>query len=76
MWRFIETNLPNYYTRDDVLRSDILLRFIENDDVWGEDLKWIEEEFKSDIHLVKKELVRLETRFITESLRSYYGIER
>ena len=73
-WRFIEDYRPNYYHRDDVLYDDILLRFVEDDEVCEEDLQWIEEEFNSDKRLIKEELVRLETRFMSESLHAYYGI--
>lgn len=41
-WDFIEQNLPNYYSRDDVLESDILGRYINNEDVLESDTKWIQ----------------------------------
>lgn len=74
MWRFIEEYLPNYSSRDDVLRDDILFRFVDGDDVSEEDLKWIEDEFKNDKNLVKEELVRLESRFMVESLKAYWSV--
>ena len=74
MWRFIEEYLPNYSSRDDVLRDDILFRFVDGDDVSKEDLKWIEDEFKNDKNLVKEELVRLESRFMVESLKAYWSV--
>lgn len=73
-WRFIEDYLPNYSSRNDVLRDDILLRYIEGDEVCNDDLRWIQEEFNNEKHLIKKELVRLESNFMAESLRAYYGI--
>ena len=72
MWRFIENYLPNYSSRDDVLLDDILLRYIEGDDVCEDDLKWIEEEFHNDNNLIKEEIIRLETSFIKESLNAFY----
>lgn len=72
MWRFIETYLPNYSSRDDVLRDDILYRYIEGDDVCDVDNKWIQAEFNGDKHLVMEELIRLEKGFVEESLKSYY----
>lgn len=71
-WRFIEENLPNYDHRDDVLHDDILVRFVEGDDICDNDLEWIESEFQSDKNLVAKEIVRLETQFAREALRAYY----
>lgn len=73
-WRFIEENLPNYSSRDDVLLDDILLRYIEGDDVSEEDLEWIEAEFHNDSHLIKEEIIRLETGFMNESLQAYYNL--
>lgn len=72
-WRFIEKYLPNYSSRDDVLRDDILFRFITNDEVCEEDLAWIANDFNSDKKLVKEELVRLETKFAEEALGAYYN---
>ena len=53
LWSFIATNLPNYSSRDDVLRSDILFRFLNNEDVdesdkqWRFDLKFLSESLES-----------------------------
>ena len=74
MWRFIEEYLPNYSSRDDVLRDDILFSFVDDDDVSKEDLKWIEDEFKNDKKLVKEELVRLESHFMVEALKAYWSV--
>ena len=76
LWRFIEDYLPNYYSRDDVLRDDILLRFVEDEDVYEKDLTWIAHEFNSDKKLIKEELIRLETMFAEEALTAYYEQER
>ena len=45
MWRFIEDYLPNYSSRDDILRNDILFRYLDDDDVCDEDMQWIQAEF-------------------------------
>ncbi len=74
MWRFIEEYLPNYSSRDDVLRDDILFSFVDDDDVSKEDLKWIEDEFKNDKNLAKEEIIRLESRFLMESLKAYWSV--
>ncbi|MGN0028674.1 MAG: hypothetical protein ACI35Q_02960 [Marinilabiliaceae bacterium] len=71
-WSFIEKYLPNYDRRDDVLMSDILLRFLTGDYVAEYDLLWIEDCFHSDRSLVKEELVRLETKFAEEALANFY----
>lgn len=65
-WLFIEENLPSYSSRDDVLYYDILFRYIDGDDVCEEDVEWIENDFKCDKEMIRKELVRLETKFVSE----------
>jgi hypothetical protein len=72
MWRFIENYLPNYSSRDDILRNDILFRYFDDDDVCDEDMQWIKAEFNGDKQLVKEELIRLEKGFFEESLKAYY----
>lgn len=74
-WRFIENYLPNYSKRDDVLEDDILLRFIEGDDLSKDDMKWIDSEFHGDKKMISDELVRLETGFMEEALRVYYNMK-
>jgi hypothetical protein len=71
-WRFIESYLPNYSSRDDVLWDDILTRFLEDDDVCEEDMAWISKEFNCDKKLVKEELIRMETCFAQEALVAFY----
>lgn len=71
-WHFIEDYLPNYSSRDDILRDDILFRYIDGDYVSEEDMQWIQSEFNGDKKLVKEELVRLEKGFFEESLKAYY----
>ena len=73
LWHFIETYLPNYSSRDDVLRSDILYRYLTNDDVDEEDKKWIAKEFKNDFNAIKQECIRLDLKFLSESLETYYS---
>lgn len=41
-WDIIISNyLPDYYHRDEVLQSDILSRYIDNEEVCEEDLEWL-----------------------------------
>ncbi len=72
LWSFIGDYLPNYYSRDDVLRSDILFRYINNEDVSDSDIKWIREEFGTDFNAIKQESIRLEKKFVCESLDNFY----
>lgn len=73
-WQFVMDYLPNYSTRDDVLRDDILLRCLEGDEVAEDDRRWIKEEFDNDEQRIREELIRLETQFANEALRAYYSI--
>ena len=72
LWIFIETYLPNYSSRDDVLWDDILTRFLEDDEVCESDMRIIEEEFNGDKKQIKEELALLETKFAQEALMEYY----
>ena len=40
-WRFIEKNLPKYSSDSNVLRSDVLSRFIFDEEVCEEDFEWL-----------------------------------
>jgi hypothetical protein len=72
LWSFIGEYLPNYYSRNDVLKSGVLFRFLEGDEIDESDRKWIEEEFGGDITLVKQECQRLDKQFFAESLQVFY----
>ena len=72
LWSFICAYLPNYYSRNDVLKSDILFRFLEGDEISKNDMKWIEEEFGGDAQRVGQECKRLDTAFFSEALRVFY----
>lgn len=41
LWAFLTENLPNYYRRNDVLRSDILFRCCCDEKVDETDMIWI-----------------------------------
>ena len=45
--------LPYYHQRDDVLLSDILARYIDDEEVCESDLKMIELEYGSEKQAVK-----------------------
>ncbi len=70
-WTFIETYHPNYYSDDRVLQCDILLRYLNREEVSDEDLEWIKESFKSNKEILG-EMVRLETDLFREALEAYY----
>lgn len=72
IWKFIEEYLPNYYTRDDVLYNNILLKFIEGEELHDKDLEWIREDFGNDRRLIIENIVTQETQFFREALESYY----
>ncbi len=74
-WQFIETYLPNYYSRDDVLWDDILNRYLYGEEVCERDMKWIEEEYNCDKKLILSELISLETRFAEEALEVFYEVK-
>lgn len=72
LWAFITENLPNYYRRNDVLRSDILFRCCCGEKVDETDMIWIKKEFGNDLSLIKEESLRLEIKLVTEAIQSFY----
>ena len=71
LWQFIEEYLPDYYHRDDVLRSDILCRYLDNEDVDESDLQWIYQEYGSDKTKVQDALERLDMELAHEALLNW-----
>jgi len=59
-WGFISEYLPNYSSRDDVLKSDILRRFLDEQDLSYNDFLMILGEYKGDKESVKNALIELE----------------
>lgn len=70
-WDFIENNLPNYYSSDLVLTSDILFRYVTNDDMEDSDIWWIEKEYKTKENVIN-ELKRIDLILFSEALNAYY----
>lgn len=69
-WRFIEKYLPRYYSRDDVLLSDIYQRYIESDDVSEEDLQMIRENFGFNIQGVVNAQMELDQKLMKEAIEN------
>lgn len=72
LWSFISEYLPNYYSREDVLNSGVLFRFLEGDEISENDLEWIKEEYGGNVQRVRQECQRLDTLFFAESLQAFY----
>ena len=70
-WTFIAEWLPDYSSRDDVLESDILARYLDDEEVCEEDLNWINQCYGGDKRLVVEHLIELETKFAEEALSAY-----
>lgn len=73
LWNFVSINLPNYYVREDVLWSDVLRRFLDNECIEKVDLDKIRDIYGLDKKNVIHGLLKLENAFITEALNAYYG---
>jgi len=69
-WQLIEKYLPDYYTSDQVLRSDILWRYVDGEEVSDDDIEWIEAEFV-DKREVLAEIARIESGLFTDAMTNY-----
>lgn len=67
--------LPNYHNRSDVLLSDILARYIDDEEVDDGDLKMIETNYGSEKQAVKQALFELDSRLIVEAMKVLYEVE-
>lgn len=72
LWQFIEEYLPNYCSRDDVLESDILFRYVEGDEVETQDKEWIIAEFGDNKDAIKEECLRFEKKILSEAIDNFY----
>lgn len=71
LWAFIETYLPDYYHRDDILQFDIYSRYVDNEDVCESDLQWIYDDFGSDKEKVQQTIDQMEKEFAYEALTNW-----
>lgn len=71
-WHFIESYLPNYYTRDDVLLSDMLFRYMTNDSMSFEDMQYIKDNY-STYNDARNACKELDIKLATEALNNYFG---
>lgn len=74
-WHFIEEHLPRYYSRDDVLLSDILFRYIDDEVIAKEDILMIEEHFQADKQKVLVSLTELEKKLMAEAMENFRAKE-
>lgn len=68
-WPFIEQYLPDYSSRDDVLHSDILTRYLDGEEVWEGDLPWIAELGTRED--VVAELIDIDSCLLQEAIEAY-----
>jgi len=69
-WQLIEKYLPDYYTSDQVLRSDILWRYVDGEEVSDDDIEWIEAEFANNREIYM-EIARVESELFKEAMENY-----
>lgn len=66
-WTFIEEHLPDYSSRDDVLKSDILARYVFGEEVCDEDLEWL----PSDKEEARSMAAELDLSLYNEAVEAY-----
>lgn len=72
LWGFICKYLPFYESRNDVLRSDILFRALNKEEISDDDLTMIADEYGNNLNLIKQECIKLDLEFLMESLEQFY----
>lgn len=70
-WDFIAAYLPGYESDDRVLLSDILFRFLNNEEVNEKDIAYIKSELKNTDGVIA-ELKRIDLMLLSEAMDSYY----
>lgn len=65
-WDFTRLYLPNYYTRNDVLKSDILFRYVHDEEVNTDDLAELPENKDDAAELLRK----LDAKLLEEAILS------
>lgn len=66
-WLFVCEHLPNYYRRNDVLKSDILTRYTSGEEVSPEDLEWLPKDMDEAERMVEE----LDLALYNESVEAY-----
>lgn len=69
-WDIIGCFLPDYYHRNEVLRSDILQRYVDDEEVCEEDLEWL----PKSKEVALKELNELDQELLEEALDVLVGL--
>ena len=67
-WTFIENYYPNYYSCDDILLSNILLKKLEGQEICNE------EEISVQDWDIKKQLLELDKNIFSKALKNYFEI--
>lgn len=71
IWGFIEEHYEDYYSSDAVLEHNTITKFIEGEDVYEEDIKWIKSNFKSSDEI--RDRLKIVTKDLTcDAIMAYY----
>jgi hypothetical protein len=71
IWGFIEEHYEDYYSSDAVFEHNTLTKFIEGEDVYEEDIKWIKSNFKSADE-IRDRLKVITIKLTCEAIMTYY----
>lgn len=73
-WDTVMEYLPYYHSRNDVLLSDILARYIDDEEVSDSDLEMIKANYGNNKQAVKQALFDLDSRLIVEAIKVLYEV--
>lgn len=73
-WDFIGAYLPNYSSNDNVFWSDILFRYVNDEEVSEDDLEYLHELFGGDKNKAKIALINNDLELMRLAMNNYYKL--
>lgn len=69
-WDFIAKYLPDYTSNEDVAESDLLWRYIDNEEMYQHDIERLEKSYPTKKTMLN-EIAKIETKLFKEAMEEY-----